>query len=215
MAELEGLLPESEEAIFVFLRWPEPGRAKTRLIPSLGPHRAADVYRRMAERVLDVVRNYDRPGLLRVAYLDPPERADDVAAWIGNGFHMLAQPDGDMGRRLEDAFVGMFRKKARRVLAIGTDCVEITHEILDEAYEALERCDAAIGPALDGGYYLMGLNRPCHHVFRGIPWSSDRVLRETLGRLRSCGLVVRLLPPLLDIDTPEDLKADRSGLTTG
>jgi len=213
VADLQGLLPETEEAIFLFLRFPEPGQAKTRLIPELGAEGAAEVYRKMAEQVADIVRELDRPGLLKVAYYSPAEKGQEIRKWLGNDFHFVAQPDGDLGRRLEDAFVGGFRKGARRIVAIGTDCVEITEEIILEAFEALSEADAAIGPALDGGYYLMGLNRPCHSVFRGIPWSTDKTLRETLARLRGCGLNVRLLPPLMDIDTPEDLKADRSGLT--
>jgi rSAM/selenodomain-associated transferase 1 len=211
VADLEGLLPESEELIFLFLRYPEPGRAKTRLIPELGPEKAAEVYRKMAEQVADIVREFHRPGLEKIAYFDPPDKRAEIREWLGDDFHLVAQPEGDLGRRLEDVFVGGFRKGARRIIAIGTDCVEITEEILTEAFEALYQVDAAIGPALDGGYYLMGLNRPCHSVFRGIPWSTDRTLRETLARLRGCGLNVRLLPPLLDIDSPEDLKADRSG----
>ncbi len=211
MADLEGLLPETEEALFLFLRFPEPGKAKTRLIPELGAERAAEVYRKMAEQVADIVRELDRPGLLKVAYFSPADKGLEIREWLGNGFHFVAQPEGDLGRRLEDAFVGAFRKGARRIIALGTDCVEITGEILSEAFEALHQVDAAIGPALDGGYYLMGLNRPCHSVFRGIPWSTDKTLRETLARLRGCGLNVRLLPPLMDIDTPEDLAADRSG----
>ena len=211
MADLQGLLPEFEEAIFLFLRYPEPGQAKTRLIPELGAERAAEVYRRMAEQVAGVVRRFDRPGLLRVAYFSPADKAREIGEWIGDDFHLVPQPNGDLGRRLEDAFVAGFRKGARRIVAIGTDCVELTDEILSEAFEALYLADAAIGPALDGGYYLVGLNRPCHSLFRGIPWSSDRTLRETLARLRGCGLNVRLLPPLTDIDSPEDLKADRSG----
>ena len=211
MADLQGLLPETEEAIFLFLRYPEAGKAKTRLIPELGAERAAEVYRKMAEQVATLVREFDRPGLLKVAYYDPADKGEEIRQWLGEGFHLVAQPDGDMGRRLEDAFVGGFRKGARRIVALGTDCVELTEEILSEAFEALYLSDAAIGPALDGGYYLMGLNRPCHSVFRGIPWSTDKTLRETLARLRGCGLNVRLLPPLTDIDTPEDLRADRSG----
>ncbi len=213
MADLEGSLPEIEEAIFLFLRFPEAGQAKTRLIPELGAQGAADLYRKMAEQVAGVVKDLDRPGLLKVAYYDPADKGREIREWLGNGFHLVAQPGGDLGRRLEDAFVGGFRKGARRIVAIGTDCVEITGEIILEAFEALHEADAAIGPALDGGYYLMGLNRPCHSAFRGIPWSTDKTLRETLARLRGCGLNVRLLPPLMDIDTPEDLKADRSGLT--
>lgn len=211
MADLQGLLPETEEAIFLFVRFPEPGQAKTRLIPELGARRAAEVCRKMAEQVADTVREFERPGLLRVAYFSPADKEPEIREWLGNDFHYVAQPAGDLGRRLEDAFVGGFRKGARRIVAIGTDCVEITEEIISEAFEALYQVDAAIGPALDGGYYLMGLNRPCHSIFRGIPWSTDKALRETLARLRGCGLNVRLLPPLNDIDSPEDLKADRSG----
>jgi glycosyltransferase A (GT-A) superfamily protein (DUF2064 family) len=99
------------------------------------------------------------------------------------------------------------------VTAIGTDCVDVTGEILEEAFEALlDDVDASVGPALDGGYYLIGLSRFCGAAFRGIPWSTDRTLLTTLSRLRSCGLRVRLLPPLTDIDRPEDLEGQHSYL---
>ncbi len=198
MADLEGLLPAAEEVIFLFLEYPQAGKSREELVARLGAEGAAGVARKMIEQVVEVVREFERPGLAKIAYFAPETAEGEFKRWLGNGFHYLAQPDGDSGRRLEDAFVGAFRKRAKRVLALSTDCAEVSSEILGEAFEALLEIDTAIGPSLSGGYYLMGLNRPCHSVFRGIPWCTDRTLRETLARLRGCGLNVRLLPPLLD-----------------
>ena len=84
------------EAILLFLRHPEPGRTKTRLIPALGPEGAADLYARLAERVADVVRALDRPGLDRIAYFEPADREAEIAEWMGEAFRPLAQPDADL-----------------------------------------------------------------------------------------------------------------------
>ena len=99
---LEGLLPETEEAIFLFLRYPEPGQAMMQLIPELGAERAAEIHRKMAEQVADIVREFDRPDLLKVAYYSPADKKREIKEWLGNGFHMVPQPEGDLGRRLEE-----------------------------------------------------------------------------------------------------------------
>ena len=169
----------------------------------------------MATRVAEVVRSLDRDGLHRVVCFEPAERETEVAEWLGSAFSFRAQPEGDPGCRLQNGFLKAFRNGARRVVAIGTDCVGITREILSEAFDALSEVDATLGPSMDGGYYLLGLSRPCRNVFRGIPWNTDRTLRETLARLRGCGLQVRLLPPLNGVVTSEDLLADRTDLPRG
>lgn len=196
----------------MFVRYPEPGRTKTRLIPTLGSEEAARIYKLMAEHVASVVASLDRPGLEKVVYFEPEPRREEIKEWMGEGFTYHCQPDADLGRRLANGFVWGFGKGAKRVVAIGTDCVELKLEILEESFDALEETDSTVGPALDGGYYLIGLRRFCASAFRGIPWSTERTLRETLARLRGCGLNVRILPPLMDIDDHEDLAADRSGL---
>lgn len=195
------------EALLFFVRYPEPGRAKTRLIPRLGPAGAAHVYRRVAEEVAREVARFSRPDLVRAALVDPPERLEEARSWLGGAFEAVPQARGDLGRRLSAAFGWAFERGAGPVVAMGTDCLDLRGDLLAEAFDALSTMDAVLGPALDGGYYLIGLSRPIPEVFEGIPWSTDRVTGAALERLARRGATCRMLPPLRDLDTPEDLDA--------
>jgi rSAM/selenodomain-associated transferase 2/rSAM/selenodomain-associated transferase 1 len=195
----------SPTCVLVFTRPPEPGRVKTRLIPTLGAEGAAAMHRALVERTLAVVREYGRaadagsvirvagePNALPISILDESQRI------------MPQQGDG-LGERLVHAFHAAFAEGARRVMAIGTDCPELSAGRLAEAGAALERADVIIGPALDGGYYLVGMKQHQPELFQEIAWGTERVLRQTCARAKQLGLRVRLLPALSDIDEPEDL----------
>ncbi len=205
------MLLRSEEILLVFLRYPEPGKVKTRLIPALGEVGAAETYRRLTERVVRTVVAVDRPGLLPIAYVEPLERVGDVRSWLGEELDTLGQPTGDLGERLSYGFSWAFDRGADRVAAIGTDCIELTSEGIEEAFERLRHSDGVVGPACDGGYYLIGLSRPLPEVFHDIPWSSDRTASVTLERFEKAGASVDRLEPLRDIDTWEDLEASDFG----
>jgi len=196
----------------MFVRRPTPGMTKTRLIPALGAEGAAEFYRGMAERVAAVVLAVDRPALRRIAYFDPAGAGEEVATWLGSGFDYVPQPDIALGERLVRGFEDAFEHDAESAVAVGTDCVEITPELLAEAFDAMagpHGRSAVVGPASDGGYWLIGLRRPRPEVFpavfTGIEWSTPRVTEQTLTRLSAAGATVHLLPELRDIDRPEDL----------
>jgi rSAM/selenodomain-associated transferase 1 len=195
------------EVLLFFVRYPEAGRVKTRLIPALGAEGAAALYERMAAAIAARVGALRRPGLRRLALVGPREQRAAVGAWLGDGFVVEAQVDGDLGVRLAAAFASAFAGGARRVVAVGSDCLDLTSELLGEAFDALGHVDSVIGPALDGGYYLIGLRRPMPGMFAGIPWSTPDTRTVTLDRLNAAGASVHLLPPLRDLDTAEDLKA--------
>lgn len=195
------------EAVIVFARFPEPGACKTRLIPRLGAEGAARLYRRLAERTFESVLALDRPRLLRVVAATPPDELPKVRTWVGSEFTVRAQAKGDLGDRMQRAVADAFDEGARRVLVVGTDCPALGAEELDEALDALEDHDAVVGPALDGGYVLIGFSRPLPHAFEDVPWSSPDTLRVTRERLAECGARVAELEPRLDLDTPEDLDA--------
>jgi rSAM/selenodomain-associated transferase 1 len=198
---------DGHETLLLFVRYPEAGRVKTRLIPALGADGAAALYERMAEAIARRIGGLRRPGLRRVALVEPAQRLAAVGAWLGDGFAFDAQVEGDLGVRLGAAFAAAFEDGARRVVAIGSDCLDLTPELLGEAFDALDRMDAVVGPALDGGYYLIGLRRPIPAAFAAIPWSSADTLATTLDRLQDNGASVHLLRPLRDLDTPADLDA--------
>jgi hypothetical protein len=195
------------EVLLLFLRYPEAGRVKTRLIPALGAAGAAALYERMAGEIARRVAGLRRPGLRRMALVEPAEQAVVVREWLGDRFAVAPQVEGDLGVRLTAAFAAAFAAGAERVVAIGSDCLDLTTELLGEAFDALGRVDAVAGPALDGGYYLIALRRPIPAAFAAIPWSTPDTLTVTLDRLQGAGASLYLLPPLRDLDTAEDLDA--------
>ena len=194
-------------AILLFLKWPEPGRVKTRLAATLGAERAVEIYRML---VAEVVRRLPGEAELIVMF-DPAERRAEVETWLrglcgaGGAVRFIAQAQGDLGVRLERAFAAAFALGLEEVAAIGSDCVEITPEIFAEAWRALDTGDAAVGPSADGGYYLLALRRECPRLFAGIAWSTGAVFTQTMERAEEAGLRVRILPTLRDVDTEQDL----------
>ncbi len=203
------------EILLVFIKYPQSGHVKTRLIPSVGARAAATIYRRLAETLVTRVRGLQRPGLVGLFFVDPPERLSECARWLdAPECTFLPQCDGDLGARMRDAFSQAFDRGADRVIIIGTDCPELDGSRIDAAFEALRNHDAVLGPALDGGYYLLGLNYALPQVFEGVPWSSSRTARETRRRLEEARCWVAELPILRDLDTPEDLELLRQSWPT-
>ncbi len=191
--------------LILFTRWPQPGRAKTRLIPALGPAGAAEVQRRLTEgtlaRALEFVQRHPTRLELRGEGADPAA----FRRWLGLAPLIRPQDSGDLGRRMDLALTRALAEGEERAVLIGSDCPGLTPEILAMSLAALADHDLVLGPAQDGGYYLVGLRRPAPEIFRGIAWGSDRVLRQTLNRASELGLRVALLPELADLDRPEDL----------
>ena len=128
-----------------------------------------------------------------------------MAARFGDDLRYVPQAGQTLGDRLHSAFVEAFEAGCKRAVTIGSDCPGITEARLAEAFEALDRAELVLGPATDGGYYLVGLNRPTPGVFEGIAWGTERVLAQTLDRADRLGLSVHQLGALDDVDRPEDL----------
>lgn len=194
--------------VIVFTRYPEPGCVKTRLIPTLGPEGACGLHRRLTEKTLEQVRILQgRPGLMaEVHFAGGNETA--MTEWLGTDWQFVPQAEGDLGRRMYQALIGAFHRGGKPVFLIGTDCPELTANLLQEALDLLEDKDLVLGPAQDGGYYLIGMQDPQPGLFPpDMPWGTDRVLEETLQAADRQGLRVSLLETLRDIDRPEDLSA--------
>ncbi|RMG44240.1 MAG: glycosyltransferase [Acidobacteria bacterium] len=200
-------LSPASDRLLLFVREPAPGRAKTRLVPALGPHGAAALYRRLAEHTARETAALARDGASVTVLVDPPAALPAVAEWLGHRFTYRPQAEGDLGARLAAAFAEAFGEGARRVVAIGSDCPGLDRHRLHEAFAKLLGHDAVLGPAVDGGYYLLGLSRPVVEVFRDIPWSTGQTLAATRARLSEAHATVALLGELRDVDTPEDLAA--------
>ena len=189
--------------LLIFAKYPEPGRVKTRLARIVGPEQAAFLYQEMVETVVGKTGEGESR---RVLCFDPPEREADVRRWFP-GLEMRPQSDGDLGQRMLHALQGSLISGSQRAVLVGTDCVALDRALVHEAFQRLERSDLVLGPAHDGGYYLIGMNQAHSVLFTGIPWSTDQVLAATLAKAEAGRLQVELLKILSDMDSSGDCLA--------
>lgn len=196
-------MEKPKRVVLVFVRAPQRGRVKTRLAAGIGPDAALRIYRRLAEHT--VAEALRLPGVEVRVHYTPAAEAAAVRRWLGRGPLYLPQADGDLGRRLTHAFADAWAAGADRVLVVGSDLPDVAAELLERAFAELEAAEAVLGPARDGGYYLLALRRPVPGVFDGIDWSTERVLRQTVERLQRADAPPTLLEPLTDVDEVEDL----------
>jgi rSAM/selenodomain-associated transferase 1 len=190
----------AENRLIIFLKAPRAGSVKTRLATTLGDHAALEAYRLLLATTLGAMQPLSSVELR----FTPDDAAEEAARLLRPGWTAVAQGPGDLGERLARAFDDAYREGARRVAVIGSDCPDLTAADITEAWETLDESDVVLGPATDGGYWLLASRRPCAFLFRGIPWSSSEVLAATRRRAESAGLEVTLLRELTDVDTEED-----------
>jgi rSAM/selenodomain-associated transferase 2/rSAM/selenodomain-associated transferase 1 len=199
-----------EKRIIIFTRYPEPGTTKTRMIPELGPDGAAELQRQMTEHIIARVDELCTVHQFAVEIRYEGGNDNLMAQWLGHGFTYCHQGSGDIGLRMGRALQDAFEQGCKTVLIIGSDIPDITMDIMQNAFETLEQKDLVLGPAADGGYYLIGVNhnifRHWHpQLFKNITWGTDRVLPETLDIAKKLELNFSLLDTLGDVDRPEDL----------
>ena len=181
--------------LVLFTRYPKPGQAKTRLIPALGAAGAAELHRRLTEATLATLL---ATGLqVEVWVTGAPVAAFE--AWLGNGTPIHPQVDGDLGARMERAL------QPTPAILIGSDLPTLAASHITQAAALLADGRVALGPAEDGGYYLVGLPAPAPFLFEAMAWSTSGVLGETRRRLQASAMPYALLPTLPDLDRPEDL----------
>lgn len=199
-----------ENHLIVFSRYPEVGKTKTRLIPALGAEEAATLQRQMTEFTLKQVEKLaqqKQDGLnslsveIRFAGGDRTLMQD----WLGSRWSYQPQSVGDLGERMRQAFQSAFEAGRKRVVTIGIDCPELDAATLAQAFQALQEQDLVLGPATDGGYYLIGLRSLIPQLFSGIDWGTDQVFRQTITIAEAKQLAIATLTPLTDVDRPEDL----------
>lgn len=200
--------------VLFFVKYPERGGVKSRLSERLGEHAALDLYKCF---VRDILAMLAKSGYPVTICFTPSDAAGRTADWLGTGYAYAPQKGGGLGERMSTALEEAFSAGDDAAVLIGSDIPDLPQRILDEAFSALERVDAVIGPAEDGGYYLVGFRREAFlpALFDGIPWSTDRVLAATLALLRERGRTVRVLSSWRDVDTLEDLRALDQRLRNG
>ncbi|MHB8522277.1 MAG: TIGR04282 family arsenosugar biosynthesis glycosyltransferase [Limisphaerales bacterium] len=188
------------------MKAPRPGEVKTRLAQTLGPSAACAAYRLLVQTLLGRLAELSSVELR----FTPADALAEIQPWLQPGWLAQAQEEGDLGARMQSAFSAAFRSGMHRVVIIGSDCPEITTADIDAAWTALLAHDLVLGPARDGGYWLIGLRRPRPALFHRMPWSTDQVLAETLRRAAAARLRVQLLRELTDVDSAQQWQDFRS-----
>jgi rSAM/selenodomain-associated transferase 1 len=189
------------ELLIIFVKAPRAGYVKTRLAEAIGPQPACDAYLALVGILVGNLRTLPN---VQVRY-SPDDALLEVPQWVQPTWTSAPQGPGDLSQRLLSAFRDAFKVDVERVLVIGSDSPEITGEDIESGWRALERHDVVLGPAEDGGYWLIGLRREQPTLFENISWSSASVFEETVARAKAGNLSIHLLRRLADIDTVDDL----------
>ena len=193
----------------MFAKQPLPGLVKSRLARDSTPEWAAQVAHAFLRDLLDRL----TPLPLRRVLVFAPAAARTFFTEVAAGrFELVPQSDGDLGTRLTCFLQEQFQSGAERIVLIGTDSPTLPREFVEQAFHALDDAEVVLGPATDGGYYLLGCRRFVPDLFRGVTWGSERVLSETVERVQVAGLRLALLPPWYDVDTLENWRMLRGHL---
>ena len=188
----------------IFVKQPVPGRVHTRLADAVGPEQAARLSAAFITDIAERFRNLADRRFLCYAP-DDPQAVDYFSEISREDYQLWLQPDLSLGERMESFFEYAFSLGAKRVVVIGSDSPTLPEEMIDKAFSLLEEHDCVLGPATDGGYYLVGQQSPGFPIFDSIEWSRAGVLSQTAERIAACHARLALLSPLYDVDTLDDL----------
>ncbi|NBC26688.1 MAG: DUF2064 domain-containing protein [Bacteroidetes bacterium] len=194
----------SSRLLLIFLKNPVSGSVKTRLAASIGNEKAVEIYNKLINHTVEASRQVETDiQLWYSSFIDQKDGFD------GKRFKKRIQQGRDLGARMWYAFQEGFAEGYAKIAVIGSDCPDISPEILESAFRRLDENEVVLGPSEDGGYYLLGMNSRMPFLFSNIPWSTPEVFPETIRRLNERAISYKLLPELNDIDTADDL--DQSG----
>ena len=201
------------EHLLVLTRFPTPGGAKTRFIPLLGPDGAADLSRRLSEHTVAIARAWraNDPGRSFSVHITGAAPAT-CRRWLGDDITCEPQGDGDLGVRMDRALADALAAGAVRTVLVGCDCPRNDVASLERAFALLVDHDLVLGPATDGGYYLIGTTCPRPTLFQGLAWGTSEVLSGTLVRAEHDGRRTATLATLPDVDRPADLPAAEAAM---
>lgn len=188
----------------IFVKNPFHGKVKTRLAKTIGKKKALAIYNELLEYTRNSTMGAD---CHKVVFYS--EFVDKNDIWDENTFHKEVQLGRDLGERMKNAFATMLGHGFNKVVIIGSDCPEICSALIDNAFGMLDYTDVVIGPATDGGYYLLGLKQMHDALFEKKSWSTSHLLNETIGELKTRSIAFSLLPELSDVDEEKDLKHHR------
>jgi rSAM/selenodomain-associated transferase 1 len=189
--------------LIIFYRNPELGKVKTRLAKTLGDEKALAIYLKLSSHTRAITENL---AIDKVIYYS--NFVDTEDAWPNTTFQKKLQNGNDLGEKMNNAFVEGFQSGYERVCIIGTDCLELSKDIIQQAFDQLVCYDAVIGPAKDGGYYLLGMKKPMPELFKNKAWSSDTVATDTIQNFKDLSLSYAQLAVLTDVDEEKDLPSN-------
>jgi uncharacterized protein len=191
---------KTESLLNIFYRNPELGKVKTRLAASIGEAKAYSIHLLLCEHTIGITEKLSVPKA--VYYSDFVDLNDN---WPNNKFQKYTQTGYDIGEKIANAFQSGFNDGYKSICVIGTDCLDLTSGIINEAFRKLLTHDVVIGPANDDGYYLLGMNYFHGDLFKDKEWSTKKVLADTLRTIKLLGLSYWALEPLNHIDEEKDL----------
>ena len=196
--------------LLVFAKAPRPGEVKTRLAETLGKDKACRAYEQLL-RVL--ARQLAGSENVRVCH-SPADGEAELRGYFPKVWEFHPQEGADLGIRLKNAIAEAFEKGARKVCVIGSDCPYLTVEDIRQTWILLDRHELVLGPATDGGYWLIALKRPEPRLFEEIEWGTSKVFKQTLDRAAEMQLKVAHLRELADVDKEADWRqfVERSGI---
>ena|SRR5690554_64271 len=197
-----------DSLLMIFAKNPELGKVKTRLAKTIGEEQALMIYVKLLEHTHAVA---DKVFADKAVFYSNKVQDFDILDYYK--FPKFLQKGKDLGERMERAFGQAFTQDYDKVVVIGSDCIEITPEIIEDALTALDDYNVVVGPAHDGGYYLLGMDRHYPHLFKGKTWSSPDVFLDTLLDIQKLKLSYSILPTLNDVDEEKDLGVLRKHLT--
>jgi rSAM/selenodomain-associated transferase 1 len=186
-------------ALIIFTKNPVYGKVKTRLAATVGKKKALEIYTGLISHTVLITKKFSGN---KIVFYSDEIISDDV--WK-NGYKKHLQFGNDLGERMKNAFDFIFKSKYDKAVIIGTDCPELNEEIIINAFIQLNKNDIVIGPAADGGYYLLGMKKNQHQLFENIEWSTDNVFKTTINLCIQNNLDFYLLPTLHDVDEEKDL----------
>lgn len=191
--------PTSKKALIIFARNPELGKCKTRLAKTIGDENALNVYKTLLQHTAKISK-----GVKADPFVFYSEHIHKNDTWDDTDFRKKLQQGEDLGERMSHAFSDLLQNNYQKIIIIGSDILDLTTEIINDAFNQLESHDVVIGPAKDGGYYLLGMKVLHADLFKNKSWGTATVLKNTLKDLTNKS--VYLLEELNDIDTFEDIK---------
>ncbi|WP_411274888.1 TIGR04282 family arsenosugar biosynthesis glycosyltransferase [Daejeonella sp.] len=198
----------SSTCLILFVRSPVLGKVKTRLAATIGEKQALMIYELLLKHTHDIT-----ASLTCTKYVYYADEVSPVDLWDEGNFIKTVQKGNNLGVRMQNAFHAAFDGGHQRVVIIGSDCYELDSEMIIRAFNFLNHNDAVIGPAEDGGYYLLGLAKSFPAIFEGKIWSTHSVCADTIKDLESKSMSYKLLPTLNDVDEAADLERSKIRLS--